>query len=666
MLTLLPICLQDLNGFQCLVELEGPDFNVDGNSRRTMCSALIQGGQLLQWLESKGFALGLGIITGDSAELLTSFIHLFMDCALDSLQKGRHGLLQYLINKNQLDSHILRAWQTADTLLDPAFVGPLLPQSEPYEHSANTDNILINGLKALATDVIGTVRASLCKEIATYVGATVEHLLSVVRHSSAIDEDWIETAERLWTLREYIAASGWLQPALHQELLATCKSQTPLHSLTMLHGLETAINEITSGSKTTLRSCFDIYVQSFLSTGICVENETTAIPYVLHRIWVHFQRQSVRDLAVRIAFSEAFDVTHRVTCIKKLPGVSEEEIQGLRNCLFGLSQNSVLEIVNIAIVIDVLQASPCRDPCWRALLIHTAKSADVRIDRGEFTALGYSAYRQCVEVLHKIVGDEMVLVQSTHKWLEELRSVESVFTTLEADGDSYSAIHCILVEKQPEIRTRYSKMLQCFMKQSDSARKLLMQELIVALRDTNSASVSQAVLAISKVDAKGFAQCEHLLMVCRKDKNLAAARLAVWLKMDGLNDATEAALSSLGKVLNLGLDNDSNPPPESFEAAKNDYARRVAELVVRAQQLERTRLSLRRSDPDAVNAMVESLGLEAPLSGVATLMGNVPRNLASVIDEVGDDEILLQFPLSKELNAMEHIAFGLKGTEICK
>jgi RNA polymerase-binding transcription factor DksA len=324
-----------------------------------------------------------------------------------------------------------------------------------------------------------------------------------------------------------------------------------------------------------------------------------------------------------------------------------------------LEHGDVLEVMNFTIVVGTLD----RDPCWQALFLSAVNNASVRIDRNEFTTLGYSGYRQFVEAIHDLVGGDLELVQSTNSWLQELRSVETILTSLEIDGDSYPAIHCILVEQQPDIRRRYLKMLQCYMKDTDKAKKTLLQELILALRNTNSAHVSQAVMAISKVDAKGFSQCEDLMMICRKDSNVASARLAVWLKKSDLNDATEAALSSLGKVLNLGLDNDLDPPRASLEPARKDYARRVAELVARAQQLEKARLSLMRTDPNGVKAMISELGLEAPPSGIAALTASLPNNLTHVITEIGDDEVELSLPLSKDLNAMEHLAFGLKGTE---
>ena len=643
--------------FSWLIELDGPDLRVDQQNCENHWSALIRRGHLLQWLEEKRFTLGLGLITGDSKQLLTNFINSFMDCALDSLRKGSVPILQYLIDKNDLDSHTLRSWQAADTLLDPKFVSLLLPRSgaDPDD----SDGIMVQGLRALATDITQSVRKPLGKEVAVCVQRTLENLRSVFQLSFATSKDWAGPAARLWMLRSSITASGWLHSELDSSTVAMSSSQAPQHSLSVLQALYRGIDEVDAGSQFSFRGQFDRYVQLFVLQGSVAVGETTEIPHALHSAWLYAQRKSFRDLTLHIASIQTLESSHRLKCIRKLQGVSEEIVHGLQNCFISLEQGDVLEIMNFAIVIGALD----QDQCWRALFLCAVRNANVRIDRNEFTTLGYSGYRQCVEALHDLVGGDLELLQSTHSWLEELRSVETTLTSLEADGESYPAIHCILIEQQPEIRRRYLKMLQCYTKETNKAKKTLLQELILALRSTNSAHVSQGVLAISKVDSKGFSQCEDLMMLCRNNSSVASARLALWLKMGNLNDATEAALSSLGKVLNLGLDNDLNPPSTSFGPASKDYARRVAELVARAQQLEKTRLSLTRTDPDGVKAMVRELGLEAPPSGIASLTASLPNNLSNFINEVGDNEVDFSFPLSKDLNAMEHLAFGLKGTE---
>lgn len=188
-----------------------------------------------------------------------------------------------------MDSQALRCWQVADALLDSAFVALLLCQHGPCHEDSDDDKALISGLKSLARDITQAVREPLGKDIAVMARACVDDLLAIVQRCSAMGEDWIEPAMRLWALRSSIATSGWLHSALDSILVFSCTSQSPLHGLNTLHALRYGIEKVLNGSQTTLKSCFDIYVQSFLFTGVCVETETTAVPYVLHSTWMHVQ-----------------------------------------------------------------------------------------------------------------------------------------------------------------------------------------------------------------------------------------------------------------------------------------------------------------------------------------------------------------------------------------
>ena len=645
----------------CFAELEGPDLNMDGQNDGSVWQALVRRGQLVTWLQSEGFTLGAGLIPGDSEQLLISFFNFFMDCVISSLKRGRPMFLQYLIHENGLDTHTLRSWLAAESLLQPRFIALLLPQSQA--DSDHLDEIVIQGLSALANDFSHVVRRPLGKKIVACVCHALTELQVTFQHVVKAGEDWAPSAGRLWTLRSSIAASGWLHSMLDPYTVSMCTSQAPQHSLSTLLALRKALNGNGSGTGPTLQNSFEVYAKSFVLQSTATD-ETTTISHALHSAWLYVQRQSFRDVAIRIALLDALDVAHRLNCIKKLQGASDYTVHGLLNSLVGLSQGDVLEFGNLAIVISTLEASSRgTDHCWRALFICVAKAADARINRSEFTSSGYSIYCQLVETTHSIAAGDLDLVESTHSWLQKLRFAEPLFTLLEAEDGSHRPIHHILIEQRPAIQKQYLSMLLCRLQQTDKDKIKLMQALILALRETNSVQVSQAVLAISKVDAKGFSQCKELLILCHEDKNVASARLAVWLRMPGLNDATRTALTSLGQILNLGLDDELKPPANTIEAARKDYAKRVAALVARAQQLKRSRMSLKRTDPDGVKAIATELGLEEAPSGVASLIAALPKNLTGFINEVGDDEVDLRFALSKQLSASEHLAFGLKGTE---
>ena len=151
--------------------------------------------------------------------------------------------------------------------------------------------------------------------------------------------------------------------------------------------------------------------------------------------------------------------------------------------------------------------------------------------------------------------------------------------------------------------------------------------------------------------------------MCIKDHAVAAIRLAAWLHMSPLDIATEIALRRLSDVLQLGLDQHSNPPNSSLESGKEYYAKRIADMVERAQQLEQSRMVLRKKVPVEIKAMDEALDLEQP-SKSESLVADLPHDLISVVEETADGEIELHFSLSNDLNALTRLAYGLKGAEM--
>ena len=207
--------------FRCFIELEGPDFRLDGGQRRTKHEALIQDGGMLAWLEAKGFRLGVGLIIGDSEALLTSFVSSFLDSVITAMRTGSEHLLRHLIKKDGLDLQTLWAWQTATSLLNLSFIALLLPDNANASMPAE---IVIKGLNALAADVRQAVRRPLRLEIGTRVQKTAEELKERFGSCFASDSPWLTSAVQLWELRNIIASSEWVHSALEPALVQVSRS----------------------------------------------------------------------------------------------------------------------------------------------------------------------------------------------------------------------------------------------------------------------------------------------------------------------------------------------------------------------------------------------------------------------------------------------------------
>src|ERR1700761_1333212 len=117
--------------------------------------------------------------------------------------------------------------------------------------------MLMQGLRALATDITQSVRKPLGKEVGACVRRTLENLLSTFQINFGAGGNWAGPAGRLWMLRSSIAASGWLHSELDPSSVTMCATQAPQHSLSVLQALYKGINEVDAGSHSSLQGQFD-------------------------------------------------------------------------------------------------------------------------------------------------------------------------------------------------------------------------------------------------------------------------------------------------------------------------------------------------------------------------------------------------------------------------
>ena len=651
-----------------LMGLEGPDLGSNGGNHESMWQALVRKGELLAWLESKGFDLGAGLITGDSEQLLMTFIHTLLDCAVVALREGSVELLEFLVGRDGLDLQTLRAWQAAVSLLQPHFIALLIQKSAQYR-KGDVETVT-EGLNALALETYLTQsgRVAFQIECGSCVQTASDKSADEFRMSFATGSEWKTYARQLWKLRRVVASSGWLHSTLDPAFVGVCGSQESERRLTSLFELQEDIKTNDDNRwESDLQNSIDAYIYSFVLNGTYNKDNAIGIPHVLHGIWTCNFQPTTRRPMLWIASLDILDPEHRIVCIRRLQITSGALPWQLLQSFVSLSQGKASGLMELTRIIERLTfghtTSDLSDKvAWQSLVLSLIGHYGYCINHADFLSFGFTNYRLWIERLHDIVDSDLEQLVSTHMWLSRLSSVESTLRDIERLPDSDVAIQCILTSHQVPASDRCFKMLQCLHRQSNSERIKLMQELILSLKSSNSGPVSRAICAISKASAIGFLQCQNLLVACHEDRAVAAVRLAVWLRTTTFAPATETALYNLGHVLQLGLDKNLNPPETSVEPARKDYAKRVADMVVRAQQLEQTRMILRKKDPDGIKSMVSALGLEQA-SGVAVLMADLPHDLVSVIEQTADDKVELHFSLANDLTAMDRLAFGLTGTE---
>ena len=656
--------------FNELLALEGPDLDSEPNQQ--CCSkwqALIRGGHLLPWLELKGWHPAIGLVTGDTEELLACFIDEFLEVASLSVVTKHTELLKYLITRDGLDSQPLKSWRAVESMLPSGGTALLLTRTTPFR--AEDDALLIRCLGALSRDVTGAARRSLVNETAQAVTSVSKFLLGACnacditsvrwKWYSLNSVPWMGPAQRLWQLRSAIDGAGWLHSSLDQRLVGVSRSQASEKSLEALYSLQKQLID-----RQGLATMMVGYIRSYVRNGRCIADDATIFAKTLHDIWMNRPSTEARETALLIATLDGLSQETRISCVKGLQAISADQVQSLQQYLTAVVGGESLAIIGITEVIAALSSpvsSPSRKTEWTQLLRALIERLGISVQDEEFLTLGFATYRHWIGRLHAVLGGTADQLGQVHVWLKALQDFDRDIEALEKLPGSAAALRHIMTSYTSPADCQHLKMLRYLADQKNFERKTLMQNLYLMLRSSDITIVSQTLQSISLVSQNGFKSCQALLSQFRESREVALVRLTIWLWKSPGDIDTENALFNLGKLLKLVSEKDIRSPISSLHAAREYYTRRVAEIVETTQRLEQARAMLQRKDPVRVEAMMDELDLEHP-RGVEELMIGLPAELLSFVDAIGSDEIELSFPLSDStVNAMQRLALGLNGTE---
>ncbi|KAK3046686.1 hypothetical protein LTR09_011833 [Extremus antarcticus] len=644
------------NPFANLLLLEGPNTSEDVKSAGSVWQAMIRSEQL-----SQGYTPAVGLIVGDTEQLLGAFVNRFLDTAAVAVQQRQAALLQYLIARDGLDLQPLTDWQAITMALEPKLIDLLM--SQPVSLPPGSDILVVRGLNALSSNIFGAMRRCLQKEVAACVASAESLQLGAFRTDLIMMGNWIAQASRLWRLRTSVLSSTLLQPSLEADFMCRCRSPVSDQQLAAVHDLQYAVNVADEYRDSRLAALVEVYIESLVAGGQCNNEQSTAIPAALHAVWMSGPWREIREAALAIGLTEILDHEHRIKCITSLEAVDPAIAQTLGQSLTAVRSGEYHMIIPLTHAIWSLYVESKTPECWQALLVTILKFHGIDINGRKFTSSPFSPYRIWILQLHDVVGDSIEGLDSTRDWVTKLDEVKPALETLQHDNDASDMYQMIVTERDTAEQQRLSVVLHCLGRQTLRDRKELMHHIILSISICGSTKGPRAVLAIEDVSSTGFVQCQSLMAICSESRAVACVRLTIWMRIAAIEDGTKHALLSLAGVLQLNMTTDLKPSVSSLAPGEKDFARRVAMLVAKTQQLEQARMVLKRKDPVDVMAMTEELGLEQP-RGVAALTTDLPHDLISFVDATADDRLELMFPLSDlELNAVQRLAFGLKESD---
>lgn len=644
--------------FKCLEELEGPDVVEGGEGENVAWKGLIRRGELVRWLESRGFKIGVGLIVGDTESLLTKFMVQFWRDVDWALSGGRLSvrLLKMYIEREGLDASSLTAWRDARRVLlqpFPKFVEHIVDPKARIDNGEELDIIAGNALQALQPPEYVQVRRPLTAEIAQCVQLVCNELDTDLRMCMpllAVNYEWLTQALRLWHLRDHLAASTWLHHYVEKKLLDSSKGQPPARNLQVLKELHVRVRQL---SQNALLKELDVYLHGYVLEA---RTNTKPLARALHSLWTRAHDQATREAGITLATLENVSVEVRCSCILAIGHATGSAAEQLQDRLLQVKAKVAAAYMDLTDVVVSLSGPLCMNVCWISLLWVLCKADAIFVDQRDFTDRGPKAYIQWIERLQVLFGGKYPLSNDIHIWLLEITDpLRLVLEDLEKTDGGKAVVHRLLTTTKPEACKWHLKLLKDISWETRPDRRAAMLVLLLSLSRLNADMIYKVTRTCAALSDVMFQRCQSFLAIARKERDRAAAQLAIWLNISELSPTLKAALIDFGAVLGL------KESDKAWLAAKKHYESKVQDLVARARKLEITRMAMMRTNRGDVEELMEELNLEKP-AGVAAVVAELPAELADVVEDVAEDQLELHFPLAN-LHSLTKLALGVQGTE---
>jgi hypothetical protein len=645
------------SAFAFLIGTEGPDCEGDLDiHNRTQWQAMIRSGVLLLWLQAHGYTIGVPLMTGDTESSLTIFMEAFLDAATLSRTSENTQLLEYLIWRDELDLQPLNTWQALRGALQQDFVNILLKRT-PLKAADDDVDVVVQGLDWLSYGAANAVRPIL-REVADSVRRLVQLLVdgccTLLKH----EVEWIRMARRLWRLRDAVITSDWLHSHLDPAMVDACRSRPSDDALTSLFDLQ---NDLTN-RQVDIGTSLTTYIQQFILEYRTAGTVTTAIPKILHSVWESTSSPPIREVTLLVVSLGIIPQADRINCIKDVQKCSIGTVDRFLDYLHRIIQGEIQPIVGLTDIMASMASSSDEPEGCRGMLLLLIEHFGINIQTAELVMLNFANYSQWILTLHGLIGNMIPDLQPVFEWITQLSKYTAAIQALEALEEFDGMLPLLLTAHRHPQREQYVTAFEC-LGHRDLDRVQLLQQVFLSSRLVDLSTVEQAMVSINAIHAHGFARCQGLIALCRESRELATLRLAIGLRMSPTASDTARTLFNLGKVLQLGVDEDFSIPASAVPVSRTFYAKQVSRLISLTQQLEQRRMMLRRKFPVEIMAMMEELNLEQP-QGVEILMGDLPNELVSFVEATSDDQIELHLPLSDpETTAIQRLAFGLTGAE---
>ena len=471
-----------------------------------------------------------------------------------------------------------------------------------------------------------------------------------------------DTAQTISSHAKQLQQASWLVEHL-SERTRTFLVQFPSHERAeALLAIRTKIKEKSSDCSSALAVMVDAYTMSILVGEEPPGSETMTVIEALVSIWNNLRSLASFELALTLATREGLPVNIRVACLHGIVAAPEK----LRSDL----------CESMGVTSDATCAR------FAAILIHR---------KVEFNLIGecwHRLFHFMITERGPSLASELHALSDWFEWVGNLRKVVMLWEgTLPSDE---FLLKPELLEWTELLATRYMGALRSLEKRLgvgpgmkwivrgfdqqgllgpvleflDPARAQPLTPIITAILDkaspdgANILIIMQSLRNLCDIDKEGGRLCFRILALYHISLyQMAELLVTAWCRQSDIVFAARKALTTLAQV--LGIRPRLEPRMISTRlAAGNAYLdKEYSSLITYTKELERTRRALQLRSLKKTTQLVQTLGIKVH-AGSAVGADSIPVSLLNYIEQVGEHEYELFFPLTK-LEALQRQAMAV-------
>lgn len=647
-----------------ILALEGPDFT--GSGKSTLRRALIPQGN-----DHSGFSISYGRLhlalesasISESQRLLDRLVNIL--CTACSISSSSIALFVYLCVHNSADTRALQVLECVNDIRDYSLSKAVLDMYTAPANSVRMSGVL-GTIAALNSAHHQALRGVLSSQI---ISATEQVLLGLQDkfcqhlHSGRNAET---AGMNLHSFGKSLQAANWLQPSLSERMQSLLRYWPSTEDMKGLFNIRSEAKRTVADTTNTVGNMIDTYCMSYLAGHGNIDEETRTTVEGLIRLWQQPPDRQRREVAVAMAELSSVDAPIRRRCLFQLSSMADRFVREIRTVVSRDYDETCIKLARVLVIPRLLDAEEL--DCWRGLL-------HCMIESRSSTLLDYTfaVYRTADNWLQWIKNIRTIFRGSTadppplspilerrlHRWTERLsRSYLPVLTILEKDHGFESVMRWVLLGWE------MSELIIPFLDFVNSSneshyhpgiRPMMAQ---ITPDGSNIREIFSALLSFVRTTPLGTHACMRVLDVRQKiSKDVAETFLAAWLRDLQLVACDRHALEAVAGILRMPANSHGAVPAKAVQEAVDHLDTEFDSLIDESIHFESIRLTLMTFNSGTTSRLVRSLGIQDQ-SAARNGVSNIPNSLVDVVEEIGDGEFELLFPLNQK-RPFQRTALGI-------